>query len=210
MNHIVLLGDSIFDNAAYVGGGPDVISQVQAGLPPGWQASLAAVDGSVAADVAGQIAHMPPTATHLVVSAGGNDGLTRAQILYGPAGTVGEAVDKLAGLRAEFEGNYRRMLEALQAVGKPLAACTVYDPNFPDPLMQRVTKTALNIFNDCILREAFARGLPVIDLRLVCTTPGDYSNEIEPGIPGGKKIAAAILGLVQNHDFSRRRTVVYS
>ena len=30
MRRVVLLGDSIFDNAAYVAGGPDVIKQVQA------------------------------------------------------------------------------------------------------------------------------------------------------------------------------------
>jgi hypothetical protein len=29
MPHIVLLGDSIFDNAPYTRGGPDVISQVR-------------------------------------------------------------------------------------------------------------------------------------------------------------------------------------
>ncbi|MDP8949728.1 MAG: SGNH/GDSL hydrolase family protein, partial [Actinomycetota bacterium] len=29
MNHVVLLGDSIFDNAAYVGGAPDVVRQVR-------------------------------------------------------------------------------------------------------------------------------------------------------------------------------------
>jgi len=29
MVHIVLLGDSVFDNAAYVGGGPDVVRQLR-------------------------------------------------------------------------------------------------------------------------------------------------------------------------------------
>jgi len=33
---VVLLGDSIFDNAQYTGGGPDVASQVRNLLPPGW------------------------------------------------------------------------------------------------------------------------------------------------------------------------------
>lgn len=36
MNHLALLGDSIFDNAAYVAGAPTVIDQVNAKLPPGW------------------------------------------------------------------------------------------------------------------------------------------------------------------------------
>jgi hypothetical protein len=67
----------------------------------------------------------------------------------------------------------------------------------------------LNIFNDCILREAITHGLPVLDLRLICTEAEDYANEIEPGVPGGRKIAAGILNLVQNHDFSGKRTVVY-
>jgi lysophospholipase L1-like esterase len=209
MNHIVLLGDSIFDNGAYVNGGPDVIKQFRALLPQDWKATLLAVDGSVTTDVIPQAAEIPASATHLIVSAGGNDGLSRANILQKPARSVGDAVDQLAGLRAEFHQNYRRMLSALLALKLPLALCTVYDPHFADPLMQRLTTTALSIFNDCILREAITHGLPVLDLRLICTEAEDYANEIEPGVSGGRKIAAGILNLVQNDDFSCARTAVY-
>jgi lysophospholipase L1-like esterase len=159
--------------------------------------------------VINQVVKIPASASHLLVSAGGNDGLSRADILQKSAGSVGDAVDQLAALRAEFHQNYRRMLTALLALKLPLALCTVYDPNFSDPLTQRMTSTALNVFNDCILREAITHGLPVLDLRLICTDPGDYANEIEPGVLGGRKIAAGILNLVQNHDFSCGRTVVY-
>jgi hypothetical protein len=209
MKHIVLLGDSIFDNAAYVNGAPDVIKQLRCILPQDWQATLLAVDGSVTTNVIDQITKIPTSATHLIVSVGGNDGLSRADVLQRPARSIGDAVGQLATLRAEFCQNYRRMLSALLALRQPLALCTVYDPRFPDPLTQRLTTTALNIFNDCILREAIAHGLPVLDLRLVCTEAEDYANEIEPGVPGGRKIAAGILSLVQNHDFSCGRTVVY-
>jgi lysophospholipase L1-like esterase len=167
------------------------------------------VDGSITTNVIDQITQIPTSATHLIVSAGGNDGLSRADILQRPAGSVGAAVDQLASLRAEFHQNYRRMLNALLALKLPLALCSVYDPHFPDLLMQRLTTTALNIFNDSILRESITHGLPVLDLRLICTEPGDYANEIEPSVPGGRKIAAGILNLVQNHDFSSNRTVVY-
>src|SRR5215218_670055 len=51
MNHVVLLGDSVFDNAAYVSGGPDVVTQLRGRLPSGWSATLAAVDGAVTASV---------------------------------------------------------------------------------------------------------------------------------------------------------------
>ena len=55
MKHIVLLGDSVFDNAAYVAGGPDVIEQVRERLPAGWRATLRAVDGSVIGSVERQL-----------------------------------------------------------------------------------------------------------------------------------------------------------
>ncbi len=54
MAHIVLLGDSIFDNGRYVLGGPDVIAQVRKSVSAGWKASLLAVDGSMTDDVPGQ------------------------------------------------------------------------------------------------------------------------------------------------------------
>jgi hypothetical protein len=209
MNHIVLLGDSIFDNVAYVRGGPDVITQLESILPEDWNTTLLAVDGSVTTDVISQIPRIPESATHLIVSAGGNDGLSRADVLQQPAGSVATAVEKLAAVRAEFRQNYTRMLKALLKCQKPLAVCTVYDPHFPDSLMQRLTTTALNLFNDCIIREAITHGLTVFDLRLICTEPEDYANEIEPGVAGGQKIATGILNLVRTHDFSAVRTIVY-
>jgi hypothetical protein len=210
VKYIVLLGDSIFDNGAYVDGGPDVIAQLRAILPREWQATLLALDGSVTTHVLSQIPKIPASATHLIVSVGGNDGLSRVDILQRKARSIGEAVDQLAALRGEFNQNYDQMMTALLKVKLPLAVCTVYDPHFPDPLMQRLTTTALNIFNDCILREAITHGLPVLDLRLICTEAADYANEIEPGVPGGSKMASGIFGLVQNHDFSCGRTVVYT
>jgi lysophospholipase L1-like esterase len=209
MNHIVLLGDSIFDNAAYVNGDPDVCEHLTSMLPQDWKATLLALDGSVTTDVMSQVSRIPHSATHLIVSVGGNDGLSRADILQKPTQSVGTAVGELAALRAEFHQNYRRMLQALLAPEKPLTLCTVYDPNFADALMQRLTTTALNIFNDCIIREAVTHGLPVLDLRLVCAGPEDFANEIEPGVAGGRKIAAEILNVVQSHDFTSHWTVIY-
>src|SRR5215510_874596 len=69
MPHVILLGDSIFDNAAYTLGGPDVISQVREFLSAGWQASLLAVDGSTTEDVLKQLSRLPADATHLVLNA---------------------------------------------------------------------------------------------------------------------------------------------
>lgn len=64
--HIVLLGDSIFDNKVYVGDDPAVIDQLRKNIPDGWQATLLAVDGSITADIAGQLepAPEPDTSGH--------------------------------------------------------------------------------------------------------------------------------------------------
>ena len=88
MPHLVLIGNSIFDNAAYTRGGPDVVSQVRGLLAPGWEATLLAVDGSTADQVAGQLGRLPKAATHLVLSVGGNDALMHQRILEAPASSM--------------------------------------------------------------------------------------------------------------------------
>jgi hypothetical protein len=65
------------------------------------------------------------------------------------------------------------------------------------------------VFNDHIIRAATRAGLPLIDLRLICTTPEDYANPIEPSAIGGEKIAAAIARAVTQHPFTQQQTVVY-
>lgn len=51
MPHLTLLGDPIYDNAAYTAGTPGVIDQVRMNFPAGWQATLLAVDGDTTTDV---------------------------------------------------------------------------------------------------------------------------------------------------------------
>lgn len=208
MPHVVLLGDSIFDNARYVPDRPPVIRQVRDALPPGWTASLLAVDGHTVQDVAWQLARLPADATHLVMSVGGNDALGASGLLNEPAVTVGEG---LAIIREELTGfatAYGAMIEAVLARGLPLAVCTIYDAI---PGMGPAELAGLAGFNDVILRSVFARGLPVIDLRLVCSESVDYSplSRIEPSQIGGGKIADAIAGMLKAHDFAAGRTAVY-
>jgi hypothetical protein len=211
MNHLVLLGDSIFDNRSYVRAGePDVIRQVQSKLPTGWQATLCAVDGDFAGDVAGQMTCMPSDVTHLAISAGGNDALNEATVLLESATSIAGALDRLASVSEQFQATYSRMLQGVLKRGLPTMVCTIYDGNAPDPFQQRLQATALKLFNDVILREAIAAGLPVLDLRLVCSNPEDYANPIEPSAIGGDKIAAGIVRIMTTHDFSGGSRQIYS
>lgn len=188
--HIVLLGDSIFDNGAYVGGGPAVIAQLRQELP-GWQCTLLAVDGDVVPGVSRQLASLPSDATHLVVSAGGNDALGYAPLLQERAPSVGDALALLGKARERFAADYEEMVDRVEAAGLPYAVCTVYDtpPSAPG---RNVIEAALCLFNDAIARAAFSRGAALIDLRLICSEDADYANAIEPSSQGGRKIARAI------------------
>lgn len=208
MSHVVLLGDSIFDNAVYVPGHPAVIDQVRRGLPPGWTATLAARDGDTVAGVAEQLPRVPAGATHLVVSAGGNDALSAAGLLREPAVTVGEALALIAGALAEFREAYGAMLAGVRALGKPVAVCTIYDSV---PGLGPAERAALTGFNDVISRAAVSAGVPLIDLRVLCDRAGDYSplSPIEPSVVGGAKIADAICRLLAGHDFATGRTAVW-
>jgi lysophospholipase L1-like esterase len=195
MSHIILLGDSIFDNGVYVPGQPDVVKQLRAVLPDGWKASLLAVDGAVTRSVAAQVARLPSDASHLVVSVGGNDALGESHILGAAVRLVGEGIALLAEAQERFARNYADMLQTVLAVGLPTALCTIYDTPTSAP-NQRIIRTALAIFNDIITRAAFSEGLPLIDLRLICNEDEDYANPIEPSAKGGAKMAAAISRLI--------------
>lgn len=190
-HHIVLLGDSIFDNAKYVPDGLPVIEQLRQIISPDWQATLVAVDGDATPDVFGQIKRIPETATHLIVSIGGNDALGSTGVMNQQADTVQFALHHLSIIRRRFRNEYRDMLAEVLALRLPTAICTIYDAV---PGLEPELQTALCIFNDSITREAMAAGVPIIDLRAVCHEPEDYStvSPIEPSAVGGAKIARAI------------------
>src|SRR5262245_32925060 len=117
MPHAVLLGDAIFDNAAYVPGGQPVATHLRTALGGDWKVTLLATDGHIAGNVAGQLAGLPAGATHLVVSVGGNDALAHVSLLEAPSRSFAESVARLGELRAEFRATYREMLSEALARG---------------------------------------------------------------------------------------------
>ncbi len=193
MTHIVLLGDSIFDNAAYVAGGPDVVRQLREIFPSGWRATLNARDGAVIADLPQQLKTLPTDATRLVVSVGGNDALGEAALLDHRVSSMAQALELITAVRERFRSSYARMLDQVLQRKLPVAVCTIYEARFPEPVTRRLAATALTALNDAITREAFARNIDCIDLRILCDDDRDFANPIEPSVHGGAKIAKAIL-----------------
>jgi hypothetical protein len=205
MNHIVLLGDSIFDNGVYVPGEPPVIDQVRARIADADSVTLLAIDGHITSDVANQLTGLPDNTTHLFISVGGNDALRVSHVLNSDGNSV---VRELTQAYEGFRANYRAMLDKVCSCNKPTTLCTIYDSV---PNLDKAAVMALSVFNDTILREAFVRRIPIIDLRLICSEAEDYSelSPIEPSSAGGAKIAGTISHVLQNHDFTLAHTSVY-
>jgi GDSL-like Lipase/Acylhydrolase family len=206
---LALVGDSTFDNSRYVGGEPDVIAVLRKLLPREWDAVLLALDGSVITDIAEQLQKLPRGVTHMVVSVGGNDALQLASLLSQPIKSVGEALERVADARDAFANTYHAMLDDVLGRGLPTAICTIYEPAFPEDRFRRVASTALTALNDVILREALTRRLPVVDLRLVCSSDEDFESVIEPSAVGGAKIAGVIARLLSEAGFTGKCSEVY-
>ena len=193
MGHVILLGDSIFDNGAYVSG-PDVVAQLSDELPADWRASLLAVDGAVTTSVLHQLDQIPQDATDLVLSVGGNDALAHIGLLDRRARTGGEALSWFAAATAEFAARYHSLLSRMAAARREdqrVVVCTIYNGNLGGD-MQRAATAAISMFNDVISRAAREHGWPVIELRDLFTDGADYANPIEPSVRGGAKLARAI------------------
>ena len=209
MTHLVLLGDSIFDNRAYVGGGPAVIDQVRGIVPASWMVSLLAVDGDTSVQVSDQLVGLPSDCTHIVLSAGGNDAIGCLDMMGSTVSNVMGALGLLSKMLQVFDKNYSALITEVLALQKPLLVCTIYDsvPGLVEPL-----RVALALFNDIILRQAIAYGVPVLDLRMICTDPEDYSVEspIEPSSHGGAKLVDRMVSVISSHDFEKRGCHVYA
>ena len=201
MNHVALIGDSVFDNLVYVQPELDVQQQLRNALPDEWTVTLGAIDGSITDDVSDQLDELPEGVSHIVVSVGGNDGLQNLGILFQPVASVAKGLTLLSGVLTEFRTAYRQMLEELIATNIPATVCTIYRPKFR-PDLQQVALMALSLFNDVIISEAMAMRLPVLDLRPIMDEDSDYANEIEPSSRGGEKMAQAIARILLGNDDS--------
>ena len=111
MKHIILAGDSVFDNHSYVKEGePDVRDQLADLLDDGDKATLIAEDGGINEDLSKQLDNIPKDATHLFISIGGNDTLIHIDAFTDSVSTIGDALDSFNEMVQEFERDYIKML----------------------------------------------------------------------------------------------------
>jgi hypothetical protein len=199
VEHIVLLGDSIFDNKVYVDEAPDVISHLRNMLPGDWKATLCAIDGSTVSGIKAQVWKVPKDASCLFVSVGGNDALMNINLLYDTNLHGSLLLMKLARIAERFRVDYMKAIEHVCRLEEPTVLCTIYNGNMAQDIAAPV-KAAVAVFNDKIYSVANEKRLAVIDLRRICNRPEDYANPIEPSNIGGKKIANVILEHVKTEN----------
>jgi hypothetical protein len=228
MKHIVLLGDSIFDNGSYVGYNElDVPNQLKSLVKNDCRVTNLAIDGHVTSHIATQLNNLPSDATHLFVSVGGNDALRHLLIFNETVDTIGDAFQKMYLIGENFQKAYSGMLDSVLVHKLPTTVCSIYYPKFDAQSLSRVelylpqqvnaeqlqqrAMAAESIFNDIIMFEVFKRNLPLIDLRVLCNKDEDYANPIEPSCIGGLKIANKIKEITMKHDFEKFQdsSVVY-
>jgi lysophospholipase L1-like esterase len=200
MKRIVLLGDSIIDNGAYVRPGePDVTRQVQDRLP-GATVVKRALDGAKVENVLRDQLNDLTDDDFVVLSVGGNNALEHVGLLEESSKVKFlEALNKLWDIRKGFEAKYRRLMERIAEVQPDptkVTVMTIYDPcfvgsSYPEEY-QKAAEAAVSMFDDVIQREAASMEYTVMELRELFTDKGDYANPIEPSAQGGDKIAEAL------------------
>src|SRR3954469_8445635 len=113
MPHVVLFGDSIFDNRAYTGREPDVITHLHALLQPSWRATLLAVDGATTGSISAQVRRAPTDVTTALASIGGNDAPRTIDLLSTPSRSTADTLKLFRRRAGAFETEYRHAIDSI-------------------------------------------------------------------------------------------------
>ena len=188
---IVLLGDSILKNDAYVSDGKSVEHLVS---ERNKRMYGFAQDNSKIVDVYTQINQIPYAMdspdTYIFLSVGGNDILTHYV-------EQRNDVNNTTILKTMFIA-YKKVIKSIQT-RLPKANLLLLDIYYPDNLRYKQFHSIIKQWNDTIY--AFAKNPNnhihgVIKISEQLTKPDDFSFGIEPSSIGGNKIANAIINII--------------
>jgi GDSL-like Lipase/Acylhydrolase family len=207
---LVLLGDSILDNAPYTASAPDTTQHLRQQLGSDWTVERLARDGAVMSDVRFQLAQLGDRVDCIVLSVGGNDALEHVDLLERRASSAARLFGALADIADQFSTAYLQVANAVAARTPRLVLCTIYEPPLLDQITARLARVPLGVLNDRIVQVASRLGLEVLDLRSVCTETCDFVQQIEPSARGAAKIATAIAALLRGtRELSTARVIAH-
>jgi hypothetical protein len=193
---LVLVGDSILDNAPYTHPEPDTTAHLRRMLPD-WTVVRLAQDGAVMNDIAFQLAQLNDRVTTAVLSVGGNDAVEHIGVLERRATSSADVLADLLGIADQFSKRYESVAGSLAKYADRTILCTIYEVQLEPAHFAKLARVPLALLNDRIVRVASRLGLDVLELRTVCTEPSDFILQIEPSAQGAAKIAKAIGELME-------------
>jgi len=152
---------------------------------------------------------IPLDATHIGICVDGGWAIESSGLLRGGAASIGEALESLAVAADQFEEIFARLIASALEAGLPTVVCTLVPSRHQEASLRRVAGSALAIFNDRILRQAFWAKLSVVELRLVCDEDGDYASETLLSRAGVRKVANVARSALYEVSREPGRTRVY-
>ena len=157
----------------------------------------------------GRVRAIPAEVSHIVICVDGGWAIDTSGLLQGDAQSVRGTLGELATAADGFEGIFARLIAAAKETGLPTIVCTLVPARYVDPVHERAAATALAIFNDRVLRRAFAAGLSIVELRLVCDEDSDYASETLLSRTGVRKVANVARSALYDVSRNPGRTRVY-
>lgn len=188
--HVVLLGDALLDAYSSIDKTP---GKFEDALLPGtseqWKISVVS-----AAEIerAGSTLVLPRDATHAIIFIEGNHAIEQSGLLHGRRDGDAQTLARLALAADEFERTLERLIHVAQAARLVIMVCTMFEPNYKDPVRQRSACAALAVFNDRVIKRAAAARVSLIDLRLICNESDDYDKPTQLSKSGLQKAANVI------------------
>lgn len=193
---LLLLGDSILDNAPYTHPAPDTTTHLQRLLASEWTVRRLAQDGATMRGLRLQLDALDYRPDVAVLSIGGNDLVPYIEIIERPATSAAEVLAELLAIADGFHLQYEAAARSVMERSARTVLCTIYEVPLQPPMAGTLARVPLGLVNDRILRIGAELGLEVLELRRVCTDVEDFVLEIEPSAQGAEKIARAIAGLL--------------
>jgi lysophospholipase L1-like esterase len=191
VSHLALLGDSIFDSTAYLPQAQRLDHLLRDHLHD-WQITLCARGGARLGDIHRQIHCVPQSATHVIMCIGGNDILAFAHSMVQRGGSPVELLGGLKEFLRSFRSDYLLAAQEVRRLGKTSAACLLYEPRIPVPLLRATGAQATRTINSSVEEAARLADLDVIDLSIACRAAQDFADPIHPSVQGLRKIAERV------------------
>ena len=203
IRHLALLGDAL-QNIDLGEGTPENALVPQPRNP--WKLTILQPDEVLER---GPMRAVPRDATHIGIAVDGGWAIETSGLLTGSALSIRGALETLASAADEFDKVFARLIDSALETGLPTIVCTLVPSRHVEPVRQQVAATALAIFNDRILKRAFAARLSIVELRLVCDEDGDYATETLLSRTGVRKVANVARSALYEISQEPGRTRVY-